>query len=510
MKKILLSILLGFCVSLSAQTIQQNTIEGSLRTFFRDVVELPDGYLMVGSFISPSFDSTGALLMKLDTALEVQWCKRFAYLDEDDFATITPLNDGNFLLGGRMTQNFTLEEGGSLIKVDANGNVIWSKLYDDSGDDRTIAAFEDGNNDLTLFIRLGVTGRATKIVRTDNFGVVTSQKFLESGDDEVKIEAIAYDGDSSYYCTGVLRNDIGINEIFILKLEGFNVAWAKAYPSNRTKHTAVDITLLNDGTIAVSGQINDSVNPDNLNYLMLHVNADGDVLQSIELDDNNGDRGGSIIGTADNGIVMNGFANVFSSIRTMAVKFDASGNVLWNTQFAIDSLVIPDQIVELNDRRLLMQGSKSNQDTYLITMDEDGNAACNSAPANFTVSNVAMVDSVLTFTSEIANVVGTDVIPIESNYTVSSNQLCDEEITTSIIDALSTSQFILYPNPVSDRITVNNPTTMKILVSLFNMEGMKVRSIELLPSQNTSIDLSNLPNGLYVMPEIQRRIVVSH
>jgi hypothetical protein len=63
---------------------------------------------------------------------------------------------------------------------------------------------------------------------------------------------------------------------------------------------------------------------------------------------------------------------------------------------------------------------------------------------------------------------------------------------------------VLYPNPANDllNIQLNDPVTGKVVVSVFNLAGNCVRRIELEKDWwilETSIDVSGLPKGMYVV-----------
>jgi hypothetical protein len=78
----------------------------------------------------------------------------------------------------------------------------------------------------------------------------------------------------------------------------------------------------------------------------------------------------------------------------------------------------------------------------------------------------------------------------------------------SITDSLNRwSGLVIYPNPVHDLLNIhlNNDATGKIVVAIFNMKGGRMQSVELekqSSSLETSIDVSRLPSGVYVIEAI--------
>ena len=117
-----------------------------------DVAFTSDG----GSIITGYTDSWGAglrdaFLMKLDANADVQWMKVFGGPLDDSGWFVEQASDGNYVFGGT-TDNYG--HGGQdffLCKVDALGNVLWSFAYGD-GSDNIMRSGEINNLDKCLLI----------------------------------------------------------------------------------------------------------------------------------------------------------------------------------------------------------------------------------------------------------------------------------------------------------------------------------------------------------------------
>jgi hypothetical protein len=73
---------------------------------------------------------------------------------------------------------------------------------------------------------------------------------------------------------------------------------------------------------------------------------------------------------------------------------------------------------------------------------------------------------------------------------------CEVGIGESSVDSRQ-SAVSIYPNPSSTQITIETPkTTSKFLISIFNLNGQEVIN-QKLTAPGTSIDISNLPQGIY-------------
>ena len=93
-------------------------------------------------------------------------------------------------------------------------------------------------------------------------------------------------------------------------------------------------------------------------------------------------------------------------------------------------------------------------------------------------------------------------------------QLDIKIVTTTGIDESDESLFTIYPNPVKDMVNVNCTDIEQI--SLFNAVGQKMESFSTEGNDNIQIDMSSLPNGIYILQAVSqghistRRIVKSN
>lgn len=73
------------------------------------------------------------VLMKTDSAGNMQWCKRYlpdsSYGEVDELSWVMPTADSGFLVTFQTEDSVTYTDGGCLMKVDANGNLVWIKEY---------------------------------------------------------------------------------------------------------------------------------------------------------------------------------------------------------------------------------------------------------------------------------------------------------------------------------------------------------------------------------------------
>ncbi len=154
------------------------TYGGSDGDWAEDVIALPDGgFLLVGETVSFGTGNWDMYAVRIDKDGNVEWSKTYGGSDYDAAGAVAgPLADGGFLLTG-----ITLSFGAGYwdmyaVRIDKDGNLVWSKTYGESDYDRAydVIALPDGN-----FLLVGSTysfysfeaGRDDMyVVRIDNSG----------------------------------------------------------------------------------------------------------------------------------------------------------------------------------------------------------------------------------------------------------------------------------------------------------------------------------------------------
>jgi len=139
----------------------------------KDILQTADGgFLVLGETNSTDGDVTSGYggtkdvwLLKLDASGNLQWQKRYGGSQMDIGNRIVTLPDGNYMLlcstashdgnfpGNRSASGFT---DGGLIKVDPNGQVLWTRCYGGSRNDELFAGAVVGN-------RMYLTGYANSV-----------------------------------------------------------------------------------------------------------------------------------------------------------------------------------------------------------------------------------------------------------------------------------------------------------------------------------------------------------
>lgn len=117
--------------SLWAQIVFQRSYGGVGSEYGRAVVECSSGgYLLVGSTNSYFDSSTDMYILRVDEVGDYVWGRSIGMPNRIDWAQdVKETADGDFLVSGYTNATDLGDYDGSLIKIDSDGNLIWSRNY---------------------------------------------------------------------------------------------------------------------------------------------------------------------------------------------------------------------------------------------------------------------------------------------------------------------------------------------------------------------------------------------
>ncbi len=205
-----------------------NQTYGELHGELTSVV--PDG---VGGFVIAGYTSSlGAryddvYLMKIDAQGDKVWERIYGTAENDYAQAVVQSGDGGFVVAGYSNCPLSYLEAGScdiyLLKIDADGDKVWEKIY---GGDRyewanCVARSDDGG-----FVAAGGSGDDVYIIKVDANGDKVWERTYAAGRKQ-RAEAITESGDGGYVLTGFGNNE---DDVYVLRIdsEGGKV-WENTY-----------------------------------------------------------------------------------------------------------------------------------------------------------------------------------------------------------------------------------------------------------------------------------------
>lgn len=328
--------------------------------------------VFLGSIFSCSTDDNVTVNIVNETAFigEVDWVKNFGGSGEETLQAIITTSDGGYAMlgfsnstdGDLITKSIAVNDYW-LLKLDALGNLQWSKTYGGSKDDRgqSLVQTTDGGFALTGF-------------------------------------AQSDDGDAT--------NNEGFHDNWILKLDAQGtVEWEKSFGFSGHDHS-YDILQTEDGGYYFIGFLDITSaradgNTEKGGTLTNHgvgefwgtkIDDKGDLQWRGYFGGSNNDRAHSVVRSDDGGYVMTGFtesedfdiSNSRGSYDFWVLKNDKDGNLLWENSFGGSGIEISQDIANTSDGGYVITGNTFSDDTdvsnnngesdiWLVKIDDDGN-----------------------------------------------------------------------------------------------------------------------------------------
>jgi len=199
-----------------------------------DVAITPNGSIVVvGNFGS---SNSSVWVMKLNGGGRVLWARKYSVEGYVNASSVAVESDGSIILVGRAWVKASLGSGLWVMKLKSNGDVEWSRVYDERGSDGGYAVAVDANGNIVVAGTTDSFGSGYEdvwVLKLRGNGTVVWQKvYGGSSNDEARGVALEKNGDI-VVVGRTWSFGANITDGWILRLtpKG-NVEWEKAYGGN--------------------------------------------------------------------------------------------------------------------------------------------------------------------------------------------------------------------------------------------------------------------------------------
>ncbi len=313
----------------SGNAIWQKRFGAAQADAFHCVIATPDGgFLAAGETRSFGAGNSDIFLVKVSDGGVVQWSKTIGDADHNDIArSLIPVAGGGYLVSGHSVFYFDNTPNSVFLRLDANGNTIWSRTYSTSVGNLLLSNYIDGN----IIYASGGADDEAAFVRLDlNTGNVLSTKaYSGSGTEALYYQQPTQDGNlviADHTWSASTGSDV---EVWVQKINRTNgaVIWSKVY-YRTNDNIRGRIEKVNDGGFLLVPYDND--NGAHGDALLAKIDGYGNLLWSYNYGGGAADRLLKAVQTADGGFIAVGdtrsnTANGNSDI--LLVKIDAKGHI---------------------------------------------------------------------------------------------------------------------------------------------------------------------------------------
>ena len=326
------------------------TYGGSQDDFARSVIPTLDGNFLVfgntssinGNIVDKTIEVSDYWLLKLDFNGNVIWSKTYGGSDEDVGQEVIQTTDGGYVIVGYSKSNdidASNNEGQHdnwILKLDNNGNILWEKSFGFAGHDHAYSVIEtmDGGLFMTGFLDITASEGEGSTVRNFRHGI------------------------GEFWCHKLDANG--------------NVEW-RNYFGGSNNDRSFDVVQANDGGYVVTGfsessDFDISNSNGSYDFWVIKINSEGDLIWEKSLGGSEIDQARSIIKTVDNAYIIagNSFSNdgdIASNLGSsdfLLIKISDNGNLIWSKNFGGSQFDFATSINKSIDGYLVTGYSKSN------------------------------------------------------------------------------------------------------------------------------------------------------
>lgn len=150
----------------SGDTLWTKTFEvGGSFSSYSPIIPTHDGNYLVAGYtdVDEEGKRTG-LLVKLDPDGDTVWTKTYEKWGAGQFNTIQPAGDGNFLIAGFKSASGPEREDGWILKIDPMGTVIWNRTYQGEGKGMFTTLRSTRHGDFLILCHLSGLNSSTSVI----------------------------------------------------------------------------------------------------------------------------------------------------------------------------------------------------------------------------------------------------------------------------------------------------------------------------------------------------------
>lgn len=494
MKKSILTFAVIASISTSAFNqgpilVWEENLGGTAVDVATSIMATLDGGTIAGGYTNSNngdvvgaISGTDAWVIKLDASGQVEWKKIYGGTGDDYCHAIIRDNGGNYVFAG--TSNSTNGDisdnlGGFdawMVKLDASGNIIFSKTLGGSDDDAAYGLIQTADlgyafaGDSKSDVISGNNNRGGYdcfVGKLNNSGSVLFQKLYGGSDDE-SLKSISQTPNGDLYAAGETESnnfDVSGNhggyDFYVLRMKKTGLlTWAKTFGGTTNDNAHKIISSGKALVIVGETESNNGNVPENNggdDFWVLKIKTTGATIFSKVFGGETSDIARSVINTSGGYIVVGETESASGDVSSnygnedyWFIKLSTNGNLMYEKNY----------------------GGAITDIAYDVTQIQDG---------NYVVAGASQSDNV-------------DVTDNNGNNDYWIIKLDNPDAKTSTIGNSATSLSI-YPNPTTGQINISNTTNIAS-ITIIDHNGKTLLN-ENTDNVNASLDLSSYASGIY-------------
>jgi len=266
------------------------------------------GYILIGTTFSYGVGESDIWLIKIDSNGNIEWDRTLGGSGHEWGQHIFHTNDGYFI--GARTNSFGAGQYDNwLVKTDENGNIIWDKTIGTRGAEwggYLIETLDGGYASIGYTTDPSVNNFDMHLIKIDENGnELWSKTFDDRGMEHG--HGLCQSSDGGYILTGLTSEYWGSEgDIFIVKTDQFgNEIWSKTIGGSADE-LGNSIIMTSDNNYLITGSLDSDL-------LLLKIDDEGNNIFSYKIGGEGYDSGGSLLQLTDENYIISGYTNSYGA-----------------------------------------------------------------------------------------------------------------------------------------------------------------------------------------------------
>ena len=343
---------------------------------------------LLGNIIAVGYlsgqNSRDLRVVKINTNGLELWNKTFGGDELDEGRGVSMDTDGNIVVTGYTRSKGAGDADMWMIKLDPDGKLLWDKTFGGTSRDYGNSVLVDRNGDYVVAGSTASKGTGFAdvwVVKLDKTGKKIWDKTF-GGENEDKAFGIIQDGQGNYVLAGVYGSPTGHTKLWVIKLSAAgDQIWEKKFDEGDAQE-ATAISPDSKGNYLVAGFIMEK-GASAYNPYIIRLDNNGNKLWTKIVKDvykyNRQTKARSIAGDGPGGFVITVYPDMKvgeSPVKTQLMKFDLSGNMLWQADVGYmgGAGTKADAIMPYQDLTYIIAGGGGG--FWVSKLDSKGHTVC--------------------------------------------------------------------------------------------------------------------------------------
>jgi hypothetical protein len=434
-------------------------------------------------------------------APDTLWTRTYGGTDLEWGSSISQTSDGGYIIAGNTESFGAGMEDYYLLKINSNGDTIWTKTYGGTGSDYGAAVLQASDQGFVMTgwtYSFGMGESDVWLVKTDTIGNIEWTKTY-GGTEHEMAHSMQKTYDNCYVITGA-SGEWFSRDVYLIKIDTLgDTLWTRRYGG-----TGIDIARFvqqnsDSGYIIVGSS--ESFGAGSSDLYLLRTNQLGDTLWTRTFGSADYDIGTAVMQTSEGGFLAAGFAETPTGYTDIyLVKIDENGDSIWTKSYGAQYYDFCNAIISLNNDEFVIAGGSelSNPpwgDFYLAKIDSIGNVIWENTYGGDSIDEAFAVQAtfdggyILVGYTESFGGGSYDIYVVKTEPGVGIGEHPDQ------IYAFGDLRVITHPNPFAIATTICLSSmehgAERLELQIFDVTGRKVREISLLPSRPVRESCSN-------------------